>query len=148
MSEFANTVRSPVWWAGVVVVGFVLNLAAAYLKPYLDDRVSRLSRRWSGRNAREKAKRTALVHKLRADPQEQLLASHRATRRLIRTAGHLVMGGIGFVMVHTTTVETLPQSLAWLSLLVASMVIILGSVRMIQEAEELTGAVKEARGEM
>ena len=58
------------------------------------------------------------------------------------------MGGIGFVMVHTTTVETLLQSLAWLSLLVASVVIILGSVRMIQEAEELTGAVREARGEM
>lgn len=36
MDELAHNLASPTWWVGVVIVGLLINLASAYLKPGLD----------------------------------------------------------------------------------------------------------------
>ena len=36
MQEFSESLRSPSWWASVVVCGLLVNLAAAYTKPLVD----------------------------------------------------------------------------------------------------------------
>lgn len=55
MDEFTKLLVSPLWWLSVVVVGILINLASAYLKPRLDETFSRSSLWW--RNRSEEAKR-------------------------------------------------------------------------------------------
>jgi hypothetical protein len=45
MTDFFLNLKSPGWWLGVVVVSFVINLAAAYAKPTIDRCLARLSDR-------------------------------------------------------------------------------------------------------
>ena len=45
MSELVNSLLSPSWWIGVVVVSFAINLASAYAKAPLDRVLNRLSAR-------------------------------------------------------------------------------------------------------
>lgn len=43
MVELLDDMLSARWWIGVVVVGFVINLSSAYVKPWLDAKLSRYS---------------------------------------------------------------------------------------------------------
>src|SRR5690625_7123559 len=43
MVELLNDLQSIRWWLGVVAVGFVINRLAAYVKPWIDERISRYS---------------------------------------------------------------------------------------------------------
>ncbi len=43
MEDFLQNLSSPSWWFGVALVGFLINLASAYLKPVVDNIASRVS---------------------------------------------------------------------------------------------------------
>ena len=45
MNDFFRDLKSPGWWLGVVVVSFLINLAAAYAKPLIDGFFARMSER-------------------------------------------------------------------------------------------------------
>ena len=45
MNDFFHNLASPGWWFGVVIVSFLINLAAAYAKPIIDRAFSKLSER-------------------------------------------------------------------------------------------------------
>jgi hypothetical protein len=36
MKDFFFNLKSPGWWLGVVVISFLINLASAYAKPFID----------------------------------------------------------------------------------------------------------------
>lgn len=46
MDEITKNLSSPTWWISVVLVGLLINLASAYLKPAIDRLMSILSQRW------------------------------------------------------------------------------------------------------
>ncbi len=52
MQELATSVTTPAWWFSAVFVALLINLAAAYVKPWLDARMSRLSEIWRDRSAK------------------------------------------------------------------------------------------------
>ncbi|WP_129125907.1 hypothetical protein [Geomonas oryzae] len=43
MQDFLKNITSTSWWVGVVIVGIVINLVSSYLKPYLDEQMSKMS---------------------------------------------------------------------------------------------------------
>ena len=45
MNDFLRNLASPGWWLGVVIVSFLINLAAAYAKPVIDLGLARISNR-------------------------------------------------------------------------------------------------------
>jgi hypothetical protein len=45
MNDFFRDLISPGWWLGVVVVSFLVNLATAYAKPFIDRSTARISDR-------------------------------------------------------------------------------------------------------
>ncbi|PYL72361.1 MAG: hypothetical protein DMF26_16830 [Verrucomicrobia bacterium] len=45
MKDFFFNLKSPGWWLGVVVVSFLINLASAYAKPFIDRCMARVSDR-------------------------------------------------------------------------------------------------------
>jgi hypothetical protein len=45
MDDFFHNLASPGWWLGVVVVSFLINLAAGYAKPFIDRSLARFSDR-------------------------------------------------------------------------------------------------------
>jgi hypothetical protein len=46
MNDFLRNLISPGWWFGVVIVSFLINLAAVYAKPVIDRIASGMSQRW------------------------------------------------------------------------------------------------------
>ena len=45
MKDFFFDLKSPGWWLGVVVVSFLINLASAYAKPFIDRCMANVSDR-------------------------------------------------------------------------------------------------------
>src|SRR5712692_2460018 len=83
MEELARNLGSPSWWVGVVVVGILLNVISAYLKPPIDKALSTVSRSWRIRSVALRARRAKLIEELRANRHLQLLflaaeARHRS----------------------------------------------------------------------
>lgn len=63
------------WSLSVVVVGIAINLASAYLKPFIDSIFSKWSRHWATRTEAERAARAARIAHLKEDPIARLSAS-------------------------------------------------------------------------
>lgn len=99
MDKFVETLKSPVWWIGVVLVGILINIASAYLKPRLDKLLARVSRSIQERNEKSSNRRKALVNLLIADPHKQTILANHELRCRIRSHGFhfhgLLLAGIG-----------------------------------------------------
>jgi hypothetical protein len=92
VDEIVKVLSSPAWWISVVVVGIAVNIVSAYLKPYLDSRLSRFSGWWRVRSEKQKALRRATIDRLRRSEHEQLLASLDDLRDRSRSLYMLVFG--------------------------------------------------------
>jgi hypothetical protein len=75
MEDALKAITSPAWWVGVVIVGLLINLVAAYLKPRLDQAASSISVRWATRTDEQRRQRLERIQHLRGDVNEQLFAS-------------------------------------------------------------------------
>ncbi len=92
MDQLYDQVTSISWWVGVVVVGVLVSLTAAYLKPRLDFVFSALSKSWSVRSAMRAEERRERIAKLKSTPQEQVMAGIAELRLRISAYGYLVLG--------------------------------------------------------
>jgi hypothetical protein len=80
MDEILEIATSAGWWISVVVMGLIVNIVAAYLKPFFDKLYSGFSRSKAQKleqQSLEKLKRIAL---LKADSHAQLISSFKALR--------------------------------------------------------------------
>jgi hypothetical protein len=75
MEEMFKAITSPAWWVGVVIVGILINLAAAYLKPRIDEAAASVSLRWATRTEEQRRQRLRRIERLKGNVNEQLFAS-------------------------------------------------------------------------
>lgn len=101
MRSLLNSLGSPSWWVSVVVVGILINLVSAYLKPRIDLSWSDLYSRWRIRkNTKESARRQlidAQVMELRENPHKQVLLALRILN--LKFALILLLGFLLFIVV-------------------------------------------------
>jgi hypothetical protein len=74
MEPFFDQLTSPGWWISVVVVGILINLAAAYLKPVVDSVLGRLSKQRAARLAEQRDNQALWVKYLFRNPHGQTQA--------------------------------------------------------------------------
>ncbi|MCJ7635824.1 hypothetical protein MUP77_25965 [Candidatus Bathyarchaeota archaeon] len=98
MKEFVESLSSPAWWIGVVVVGILINIASAYLKPRIDTTLAGISVWSSQRTQKRKEHREKLIELLAKNPQKQLIFAHRAMRHLERSNGFMLQSIILVVL--------------------------------------------------
>lgn len=96
MEEFMNNLSSPSWWAGVVIIGILLNVLSGYLKDGLDKGSSRVSRWWANRSEKSRKERNELLNSLRNDKQEQILLASREIILRLQSIAFLVVGVLFF----------------------------------------------------
>ena len=90
MDEIVNNLSSPAWWIGVVFVGIFISLLAAYLKPFVDGTLAKLSTHWKKRIEKHETKRKEKI-KLLQDNSEQRIAAHFQEMRFrIRATQYLI----------------------------------------------------------
>jgi hypothetical protein len=85
------------WWLGVVLVGLVLNIVSAYLKPIVDRALSKISRSWRDRSVAQRGKRAKVIAQLRANPHLQLLMLSAELRHRFRGVVYLLLAAIFFL---------------------------------------------------
>jgi hypothetical protein len=100
MKVFLENFQSIQWWISVVLVGIVINLAAAYLKPGLDVLIGRISVRWVARTEKLASARRLRIQKLKNDINEQQFAATEAVylsvRALIYYVASVIILGMSF----------------------------------------------------
>lgn len=83
MDEFAKTVASPYWWLSIVLVGILINLVSAYIKPVLDRAMSRVSLAWRTRNDQRRAEYERELNALVGNVELQRKYEHLELRRVL-----------------------------------------------------------------
>lgn len=92
MKEFLYDILSLRWWFGVVIVGILVNLLAAYLKPRIDTTLGKFSLWWSTRTKEKKIQFDEAVSRMKNNPHEEIIAHFAEARERLRAVLSLVMG--------------------------------------------------------
>src|SRR4030095_11385827 len=66
------------WWGSVVVVGLLINLASAYLKPLIDRTMGRYSEKWRIRAGKKREAKEKEIKRLIEDSRLLTLKQHQA----------------------------------------------------------------------
>lgn len=90
MDEFTKSFSSINWWLGVVLVGILLNVLSAYLKPVIDALFSNASSWWRNRSEKARSARAFLVAELRNDKHKQILMLADENRKRLRSIAILI----------------------------------------------------------
>jgi hypothetical protein len=98
MGQIVSDLTSIHWWLTVVVVGIVLNVASAYLKPWIDTQVARFSARRRATIEKEHARRLRIIKKVQADPHEETVQLLREIRSRVNGLSSLMLGLVFFAV--------------------------------------------------
>lgn len=92
MNDFFKGIGSLYWWLSVVVVGILINLASAYLKPKIDSYLLSFSSRWQSYSKKRVAEENDLIEKLANDRNEEILYALAELRHTLGSAISLAFG--------------------------------------------------------
>lgn len=143
MDKIVEALSSPVWWLSVVVAGIVVNLVAAYGKPYIDKLLAVTSSRWRARSNAAKEKRERFIAQLRSDPNEFQYQSVRELRFRIQAIYALLIGV--FILVFVVNVLPDPDDVRRILFLALSSIAFLISFYAFSSAVTLKSQLMEAR---
>ncbi|EGR0027702.1 MULTISPECIES: hypothetical protein [Vibrio harveyi group] len=99
-NSFFTNLSSLDWWIGVVVVGLVINILSAYLKPALDSFLSNLSYKWVSRNKRSADQRKKWIKELQDNEHEQVLCYLEFINQKIWSIMYLMVAFVFFWMLE------------------------------------------------
>ena len=80
MDEFVKSLSSLSWWLSVVVVGILINLVSAYLKPRIDHRLLLTSSWWRKRSQERIERYEKELARLWETPHEEILLAIEGMR--------------------------------------------------------------------
>jgi hypothetical protein len=92
MEDLLKQLSSLSWWIGVVVVGVIVSLVAAYLKPRIDSIIASVSDRSRKKNERREEQRQAQIAFLRGGRHEQLMFALGINHRRLRALSFILVG--------------------------------------------------------
>ena len=153
MGRFFEDITSAYWWIAVVIVGILINLASAYLKPWLESAGSSLSRRYRNRVESRRRAHEAYVSLLRSDNHLQVLGGFNEMRCRLRSVIFIVTG-LGFLTLSLALLSFLPLEViesstplvvAGLVLTSLSTMMVLAGLRSHQEAMRQLSALDDAK---
>jgi hypothetical protein len=105
--KLLENLQSVEWWAGVVIVGILINLVSAYIKPLLD-KLPAWSSFWIRRHGEKQVARyETLLNRLRESPHYQVLAA--IDEMYFRFKGFLCWGLV-FVLILILTARPVDAS--------------------------------------
>ena len=146
MTGFFDNLSSPTWWVGVVIVGILINLVSAYLKPRLDIFFSSGSSWWARRSQEKQLQRKARIERMKADPHEQLITAFTELRIRVRGLGFILLGLFVFTAATFAVGSGMGVIVSKLLLLLSAISILMGLTDQL-DAIRLKVELKEARGE-
>jgi hypothetical protein len=145
---------SPYWWVSVVIVGILINLASAYLKPKLDTRLSRASTWWRTRSEAQKSERLRKIEVLVGDANAQAVVGQEEIRLRLKAMFSKIdtLFFLAFAIFCNVVYPTSPAAARGLSItvficLVLSLMYLLSAMgALIKAAEKVDLFPKHARG--
>jgi len=98
MEKFLQDILSGYWWISVVVVGVLINLASAYLKPFLEDRLARVSGYWRNKREAEIQLFNRQVSLLKANADLRSVYVLRENRYQLQSITSLIFSLLSFLL--------------------------------------------------
>lgn len=163
MEQFLKDITSTSWWIGVVVVGIIINLISSYLKPFLDERMSKFSAEKKEALEKSQKQHTLLVESLKKDQRLYLAYAFKDVRLSNGAVGLICLSIFIFLFSAQISASPLMNIFAlWLSypglpitskglsgivqictMLVAAIMMIQG-LNQLERARKITQALNEA----
>jgi hypothetical protein len=143
MSDFKTTLSSPLWWISVVVVGMLINLASAYLKPLIDKFLFKVSLSWRRRTARQREERARLIEMLHQSKEEMFLFSIEEVRFRMRALHFILYSLLFLVMSQILALDSLKR--IHIGMLVLAAIALFVGQSSFSEATRLWKAIHESR---
>jgi hypothetical protein len=98
MEKFLQDIVSTYWWVSVVIVGIIINIISAYIKPLLENRLGRVSEFWKKRQEARTQTFSRQVSMLKENSDLRSIYALREIRYRIRSASYLIFASIFFAM--------------------------------------------------
>lgn len=150
MKEILQSLTSPTWWFSVVLVGVIINMVSAYLKPTTDAIWARYSSIRRSKQEEGQKKRKEYIEYLRSNPQEQLFCAFREMRHRYRAQLMLVQATFMFIvpvtaLQHLSATEKELVEGFIIGFFASSAIVMLAVTRHVGRAAFLRDVLKEAR---
>ena len=97
VEQILSNLSSPDWWIGVVMVGVIISLCAAYLKPLLDKVFSSMSSYWRMRVEKKEQQLKPEIEHLSNSENARIMAGFDEMRHRIRSTQNLIFGVIALI---------------------------------------------------
>ena len=107
MQKFLDDLLSIQWWFGVVLVGILIHLASAFLKPHIDSLLSSTSSWWTRHNDKRKKRFEESVANIRQNTLEETRALFGEMRNRMRSVHAMLAGVMSFLF--GLTVQVVPE---------------------------------------
>lgn len=91
MEKFLQDMLSAYWWISVVVVGIIINLISTYIRPFLENRLSRVSCYWKNRRDTRIELFNLQVSLIKANADLRSVYALREIRYRVRCVEYLVV---------------------------------------------------------
>lgn len=156
MQEFIKNLTSTSWWIGVVIVGIILNLVSSYLKPFLDDTMSKISSSKKALSEKQAEEWKSLVAAIKNDQHAYMVEAFRDLRHRNKALALFIMSILLFAL--SQQFKANPALYIWPfkinleilfaiidigTMLIASFCMITG-INHYKRAKEITRALNEA----
>ena len=112
MREFLDNLASPSWWAGVVVVGILINCISTWLIHWQSAILSRISLKLATRTERLRIERNRLAEEIRVSPTALQLAIVRADHNRSLASLECILGFQGLFGTFLIASESYPLSVS------------------------------------
>ncbi len=108
MEKFLQDILSGYWWVSVVVVGVLINLASAYLKPFLEGRLARISGYWRTKREAEVELFNRQVSLLKGSADLRSVYALRENRYRLQSITFLVFSVLSFLLILLGGIWVIP----------------------------------------
>jgi hypothetical protein len=147
MENIFNDITSPSWWIGVVIVGIIINIISAYLKPNLDKILSNTSSRWKNIIESRRSKRILLIEGLKNDFYNQAFLALIEIRYRFTLLLYLIIG-IAFLIISVFMLFMLPTTkIPIIFCLIGFMICILISLEIFRRSNSIFSILSDARSQ-
>jgi hypothetical protein len=148
MTRFIADLASWYWWLSVVAVGLALNLLSAYVKPWIDKRISYRSKRAKAKRIAAAEKFEAEVRALANDPMKLIIAGQRlqGAQMIVLSVSTFLGFLIAFsFLLNRTSKPSLVQSVTQVVVAAGTALCALLLLVFMRREDELDERVRKAR---
>lgn len=142
MENFIKDILNPYWWVSVVIVGFVINISAAFIKQRLDNTLNLYSKKRKTKSEEKKLLEIKEINKISKSEFLIIMKSIEEFRERLSTLLYLILAIIFLVFIVIFSLEIIQSKLGMLKQIEFLLLYLCGAFVMFLGMKTIISAAK------